>query len=169
MKSAGEIIEERKQQLSRSTNGPVSIENILKLEFLRLPLPLLNVILFDNVFTKRQIKILLFIARFSIGCRRSTACLRQADFMLAGIHPSDIKRALLQLKAKGCIGWNRADNRLWIISKLLGDSRIKLDVKVGELLGRNLVKHLYKAGVSPTGVSRKDRYKDNKDIPIDIR
>ena len=169
MKPVKELIENKHKQLIKQRTCPSPLDETFSQEFLRLPLSLLYAILFNYVFTKRQIKILLFIARFSIGCRHSTACLRQADFMLAGIHPSDIKRELLQLKAKGCIGWNRGDNRLWITSKLLGNSLTKQDMKVGELLSRNLVKHQYQVGVSPTQTNSITRYKGTKYIPIDTR
>ena len=169
MKPVKELIEDKQKQLIKQRTCPSPLDEIFSQEFLRLPLSLLYAILFNYVFTKRQIKILLFIARFSIGCRRSTARLKQADFILAGIHPSDIKRELLRLKTKGCIGWNREDNRLWITSKLLGNSLTKQDAKVGELLSRNLVKRQYCVGVLPTQTNSITRYKGIKHVPIDTR
>ena len=125
----------------RINMSPVPIEIIDKLEFLKNPLTLLNPILFANIFTKRQIKILLFIARFSIGCRRSVANLKPSDFIEIGIYSSDIKSELLRLLEAQYIGWNKSTNNLWITEKLLSKSLTKQSSKVSEILSRNLVKH----------------------------
>jgi len=139
MEHIKEILDSCKAQ--RINMSPVPIEIIDKLEFLKNPLTLLNPIPFANIFTKRQIKILLFIARFSIGCRRFVANLKPSDFIEIGIYSSDIKSELLRLVEAQYIGWNKSKNNLWITEKLLSKSLIKQSPKVSEILSRNLVKH----------------------------
>ena len=139
MEHIKEILDSYKAQ--RINLSPVPIETIDKLAFLKNPLTLLNPILFSSSFTKRQIKILLFIARFSIGCRRSVANLKPSDFIEIGIYSSDIKSELLRLVEVQYIGWNRCTNNLWITEKLLSKSLTKNSPKVSEILNRNLVKH----------------------------
>lgn len=172
MQSVGEILKQYKTKLERDWNSPVSINEIFDFEFLRLPLPLLNAILFNQKFTKRQIKILLFIARFSIGCRRSTAFLKRSEFIKIGIHSSDVNVELKKLLNENFIGWNISKNSLWITQKLLGNSPTKEDRKVSEILSRNLVKHQQKVSNLPTqkpeysyhkGKIKTDRYKINID------
>jgi len=141
MQSVGEILKQYKKEITKQRNSPVDFTDILSHEFLRLPLPLLNAILFDYKFTKRQIKILLFISRYSLGCRRSTAFLKRVDFRQIGIHPSDVNHELETLVNENFIGWKKSVNRLWITQKLLGNSLTKTGKKVGEILTRNLVKH----------------------------
>lgn len=129
MQSVGEILKQYKKDITKQKNSPVDFTDILSHEFLRLPLPLLNAILFDYKFTKRQIKILLFISRFSIGCRRSTALLKRVDFRQIGIHPSDVNHELKTLVNENFIGWKKSTNRLWITQKLLGNSPTKTEQK----------------------------------------
>lgn len=172
MQSVGEILKQYKKEILKQRNSPVNFTDILSHEFLRLPLPLLNAILFDHRFTKRQIKILLFISRFSIGCRRSTALLKRVDFKQIRIHPSDINHELKTLVNENFIGWKKPTNRLWVTQKLLGNSPTKENKKVSEILTRNLVKHQQDVGNLPTqkseypyqkGKIRTDRYKINID------
>jgi len=172
MQSVGEILKQYQKEVTRQRNAPVDYADILSHEFLRLPLPLLNAILFEYKFTKRQIKILLLISRFSIGCRRSTALLKRVDFKQIGIHPSDINRELNALVSENFIGWKKSTNRLWITQKLLGDSPTKGNKKVGEILTRNLVKHQQVVSNLPIQNSQSsyqqsktqtDRYKINID------
>lgn len=141
MKPVAEILKPYKSKLNKRYNLPVEIEFIKNFEFLWLPLPLLNTILFHHDFTKRQTKILLFIARFSIGCRRSTAHLKRSDFKEIGIDPSDISSELKKLQSTHFIGWNPSKNSVWITRKLLGNSPIKLSPKVGEILTSFSHKH----------------------------
>ncbi|MCB9790089.1 hypothetical protein H6762_03840 [Candidatus Nomurabacteria bacterium] len=162
MKPVGQILKPYEKKLRKRFNTPVELEDIHNLEFLRLPLPLLNAILFLHGFTKRQIKMLLFIARFSIGCRRSTAYLRRCDFKEIGIDPSDITSELKRLQDSNFIGWNPSKDTVWITRKLLGNSPTKPSKKVGEILTRNLVKHQHPVGNLPTSTRRKQHCKKEK-------
>lgn len=157
MKSVGQIIKPYEKKLRKRYNAPVEFDDIQTSEFLRLPLSLLNAVLFQHRFTKRQIKILLFITRFSIGCRRSTAHLKRCDFKEIGIDPSDITSELKKLQSSNLIVWNPSKDTLWITQKLLGNSPTKPSKKVGEILTRNLVKHQQPVGNLPTAINRKDR------------
>lgn len=163
MKSVGQILKPYEKKLRRRYNAPVDMDDILKLEFLRNPYPLLDAILYSPNFTKRQIKILLFIARFSIGCRRSTAHLKQSNFKEIGIYPSDVKKELQKLKKQDFIGWNNGASRLWITRKLLSKTLTKPNEKVSEILTRNLVNHQQKVSNSliPTNQKHRQEGKNN--------
>ena len=65
-------------------------------EFTRISNELLEAILLSD-FTKRQFNIILLVIRLSYGCGRKYAILRKADFGVAGIDKSDIKKELALL------------------------------------------------------------------------
>ncbi len=68
--------------------------------------------------TKRQLKILLLIIRFSHGYQKSYAILRKNDFSYAGVSPYCIKGELTKLARMRVIHWNPASDTV----------RIKLDL-----------------------------------------
>ena len=48
-------------------------------------------------FTRRQIKILLLLLRYSTGYQKTYAVVRKSDFTLAGVSPSAISEELRKL------------------------------------------------------------------------
>jgi len=66
---------------------------------------ILDKILTSN-FTKRQLKILLFIIRFSYGLNRKFAVLKKKDFYFAGVSPYHVEAELKKLVLRGVIRWN---------------------------------------------------------------
>jgi hypothetical protein len=75
--------------------------------------PLLEKILTSG-FTKRQLKILLLIVRFSAGCQKTYAVLRRNDFAYAGISPYCITDELKKLVKLRVIRWDPARDLVWI-------------------------------------------------------
>jgi phage replication O-like protein O len=59
--------------------------------------------LLTSDLTKRQLKILLLIIRFSFGYQKNYAILRQNDFSYAGVSPYCIKDELKKLVKKRVI------------------------------------------------------------------
>lgn len=114
--------------------------------FIQIPHSLLKVILFDKKLTKRQIKIILFIVRMSIGCNLFRANLKPKDFKLLGIHISDITRELKFLMDQNIIGWDREENRMWINynfpKRSVSILPIEKEETLGKLLNTNLVEHI---------------------------
>lgn len=74
---------------------------------------LLEKVLTANL-SKRQLKILLLIIRFSFGCQKNYALLRNKDFSYARISPHCIKTELKKLVAKEVIKWNLKKEMVWI-------------------------------------------------------
>ena len=65
-------------------------------------------------FTRRQIKILLLLLRYSIGYQKTYAVVRKSDFALAGVSPSAITEELRRLYWLGVIRWDPAKGIFWI-------------------------------------------------------
>ena len=65
-------------------------------------------------FTRRQIKILLFLLRYSAGYQKTYAIVRKSDFALAGVSPSAITEELSKLYWLGVIRWDPAKGIIWI-------------------------------------------------------
>ncbi len=64
--------------------------------------------------TRRQLKILLLLLRYSIGYQKTYAVLRKSDFTLAGVSPSTITEELSRLYWLGVIRWDPAKGIIWI-------------------------------------------------------
>jgi hypothetical protein len=79
--------------------------------------PILEKILTSNL-TKRQLKILLLIVRFSSGCQKGYAVLRRNDFTYAGISPYCITNELETLVWLRVIKWDPARDLVWINPRL---------------------------------------------------
>ena len=65
-------------------------------------------------FTRRQLKILLLLLRYSIGYQKTYAVLKKSDFTLAGVSPSAITEELRRLYWLGVIRWDPAKGIFWI-------------------------------------------------------
>ena len=65
-------------------------------------------------FTRRQLKILLLILRYSIGYQKTYAIVRKSDFAIAGVSPASITEELKRLYWLGVIRWDPARNLVWI-------------------------------------------------------
>lgn len=81
--------------------------------FTKLDNDLLRVI-FTSDFTKRQLKILLLIIRFSYGYHKGYAVLKKRDFSAAGVSPYCIKDELKKLVQMQVIGSDPSHDALWI-------------------------------------------------------
>ncbi|MEM3423932.1 MAG: replication protein [Nitrososphaeria archaeon] len=57
-------------------------------------------------FTKRQLKILLFIIRFSYGLGKKYAVLKKKDFYFTGIFPYHVEDKLKKLIVRSVVKWN---------------------------------------------------------------
>ncbi|MBP8979437.1 replication protein [Candidatus Dojkabacteria bacterium] len=137
MQTVGEILKETKYKEFTKPN----YEEILKLTFLRFPLFLYELEILEPSITKRQIKILKIIARYSIGCKKATAYLNHSDFQKLGFYPSDITKELKKLVSKNYIGWDRDKEEMWISRNLLSESPTDSPDFDSEILSKNLVKH----------------------------
>ncbi len=69
-------------------------------------------------FSKRQLKILLLIIRFSFGCQKNYCLLKNKDFTYARVSPYCIKDELEKLVKKGVIKWNLGKEMIWINKNL---------------------------------------------------
>ena len=65
-------------------------------------------------FTRRQIKILLLLLRYSTGYQKTYAVVRKSDFALAGVSASAITEELNKLYWLGVIRWDPAKGIIWI-------------------------------------------------------
>ncbi len=65
-------------------------------------------------FTRRQLKILLLLLRYSIGYQKTYAVVRKSDFALAGVSPAAITEELRKLYWLGVIRWDPAKGIIWI-------------------------------------------------------
>ena len=81
--------------------------------FTKLDNDLLRVILTSD-FTKRQLKILLLIIRFSYGYQKRYAVLKKRDFSAAGVSPFCIKEELEKLSKLKVICHEGAHDVFWI-------------------------------------------------------
>jgi len=93
---------------------------------------ILDKILTSN-FTKRQLKILLFIIRFSYGLGRKYAVLKKRDFYFAGILPYHVEEELKKLILRGVVKWNPKLGIFWINRNLNEwvDKKQKVDLFKG--------------------------------------
>jgi hypothetical protein len=93
---------------------------------------ILDKILTSN-FTKRQLKILFFIIRFSHGLGRKYAVLKKKDFYFAGILPYHVEEELKKLILRGVIKWNPKLGIFWINRNLKEwiDKKQKVDLFKG--------------------------------------
>jgi hypothetical protein len=94
--------------------------------------PVLEAVLTSG-FTKRQLKILLLVIRFSAGCQKTYAVLRRNDYAYAGISPYCITGELEKLVRLQVIRWDPGRDLVWINSRL---KEWQVD-RVGENPGEN--------------------------------
>ena len=64
--------------------------------------------------TKRQLKILLLILRYSAGYQKTYAVLRKSDFVCAGVPQNSITEELRKLFWLGVIRWDPTRSLVWI-------------------------------------------------------
>lgn len=69
-------------------------------------------------FSKRQLKILLLIIRFSFGCQKNYALLKNKDFSYGLVSPYCIKSELQQLVRKGVLKRDSEKEMVWINKNL---------------------------------------------------
>jgi phage replication O-like protein O len=74
---------------------------------------ILEKVLTSNL-TKRQLKILLLIVRFSAGCQKTYAVLRRNDFTYAGISSSCVTNELKKLVKLRVIKWDSRRDLVWL-------------------------------------------------------
>lgn len=65
-------------------------------------------------FTRRQLKILLLLLRYSIGYQKTYAVVKKSDFSMAGVSPAAITKELRRLYWLGVIRWDPAKDIIWI-------------------------------------------------------
>lgn len=65
-------------------------------------------------FTKRQLKILLLVLRYSAGYHKAYAALSRSDFEAAGVSRYCAAKELTRLVSKGVIDWDPGRNAIWI-------------------------------------------------------
>ncbi len=65
-------------------------------------------------FTRRQLKILLLLLRYSVGYQKTYAVVRKSDFAMAGVSPAAITEDLRRLYWLGVIRWEPARDLIWI-------------------------------------------------------
>lgn len=75
--------------------------------------PILEKVLISS-FTKRQLKILLLIIRFSSGYQKTYAVLRRTDFSYAGVSASCVKAELAKLCRQRVVYWYPEKDMVWI-------------------------------------------------------
>lgn len=144
MQSVGEILKTEQFKGTLQDLSKPNYKEASKLPFLKLPLLIENLIFFDTQITKRQIKILLFIMRFSFGCKKATAYLKLTDFYKIGFYSGDITKELTRLIDKQYLGWDREKEEMWINRRLLSKLLAKDEEFASEILRRNLVNHFQK-------------------------
>ena len=69
-------------------------------------------------FTKRQLKILLFIIRFSFSLNKKYAVFEKKDFFYAEISPYHVESELKKLIIRGVIKWSPDKRKFWINKNL---------------------------------------------------
>jgi len=174
MQSVKEILQSKDFKSKLHDVSKADFETISSQRFLKFPLLIVNLIFFDRQITKRQIKILIFIMRFSFGCKQAVAHLKLTDFQQIGFYSSDITKELECLEKKNYIGWDKDTETMWINRILLSESLAKDESYASDILRRNLVNHFKKKKYSTSNNSTKasdtttksdtDRYgKINKD------
>lgn len=157
MQSVGDIIQSEKFKENLSGIFRINTKDLKEKGFLRFPLQLFDSLLFSHNLTKRQLLIILTIIRFSIGCRRSVAILKPADFQLVGIHLSDIVKELKELSNMNLIGWDRDNEKMWITQILLSELPSTKQEKLSKLLTKNLAKHQRKSRHFTNSVTQQDQ------------
>ncbi|MDP2659715.1 MAG: replication protein [Dehalococcoidia bacterium] len=65
-------------------------------------------------FTKRQLKILLLVLRFSIGFQKTYAVLRQSDYEFAGLSRYCVSEELQRLCTLRVLKWDRKRHLVWL-------------------------------------------------------
>lgn len=168
MQSVGEILQSKEFKKTFESLSRADFDTISSQRFLKFPILIVNLIFFDKQITKRQIKILIFIMRFSFGCKQAVAHLKLTDFKKIGFYSSDIAKELERLEKKNYIGWDREAETMWINRILLSESLAKNESYASDILRRNLVTHFKKKKYStsnnslkttnPTTKSDTDRY-----------
>jgi hypothetical protein len=111
---------------------PLNYHILTIMTYTKIENKILDKILTSN-FTKRQLKILLFIIRFSYGLGRKYAVLRKRDFYFACILPYHVEDELKKLILRGVIKWNPKLGIFWINGNLKEwvDKRQKVDLFKG--------------------------------------
>lgn len=144
MQSVGDILKNKPFTKLLNESTKPDFKKVSKLPFLKQPLLILNLILQDKFLTKRQIRIINFIERFSFGCKKATALLKLTDFYKISFYSSDITKELNKLVDKKYIGWDREKEEMWIHRRLLSESLAQDESYASEILRRNLVNHYQK-------------------------
>ena len=100
--------------------------------YIKISTRILDKIITSN-FTKSQLKILLFIIRFSYGLNRKYAVLKKKDFYFAGVLPYHVEGELKKLIIRGVVKWNPKLGIFWINRNLKEwvDKRQKVDLFKG--------------------------------------
>jgi hypothetical protein len=140
MQSVGEILQSKEFRKNFESFSRADFDAISSQRFLKFPLLIVNLIFFDTAITKRQIKILIFIMRFSFGCKQAVAHLKLTDFQKIGFYSSDISKELERLVKKNYIGWDKEAETMWINRETLA----KDESYASDILRRNLVNHFRK-------------------------
>ena len=153
MQSVKEILQSERFKDTLNTISKADYDTISSQRFLKFPLLIVNLIFFDTAITKRQIKILIFIMRFSFGCKQAVAHLKLTDFQKIGFYSSDISKELERLVKKNYIGWNKETETMWINRILLSESLAKDESYASDILRRNLVNHFKKKKYSTSNKS----------------
>jgi hypothetical protein len=91
---------------------------------------ILEKVLTSNL-TKRQLKILLLIVRFSSGCQKNYEVLRKSDYAYAGISPYCVTGELEKLVKLRVVKWDPKRDLVWLNSK--GVRRCNLKLKSGRV------------------------------------
>lgn len=144
MQSVKEILQSERFKDTLNTISKADYDTISSQRFLKFPLLIVNLIFFDTAITKRHIKILIFIMRFSFGCKQAVAHLKLTDFQKIGFYSSDISKELERLVKKNYIGWDKEAESMWINRIQLSESLAKDESYASDILRRNLVSHFKK-------------------------
>ncbi len=155
MQSVKEILQSGKFKETLNAISKADYDTISSQRFLKFPLLIVNLIFFDRAITKRQIKILIFIMRFSFGCKQAVAHLKLTDFQKIGFYSSDISKELERLVKKNYIGWDKEAETMWINRIQLSESLAKDESYASDILRRNLVNHFKKKKYSTSKNSNK--------------
>jgi hypothetical protein len=103
--------------------------------YTKLDNPVLEAVLTSG-FTKRQLKILLLVIRFSAGCQKTYAVLRRNDYAYAGISPYCIAGELEKLVRLRVIKWDSRRDLVWINPNLREWKAERLGENPGDNLRR---------------------------------
>lgn len=136
--------------------------------FTKVDNPLLERVITSR-FTKRQLKILLLIIRFSFGYQKTYALLRKNDFAYAGVADSCIKEELRKLERLRVLGWDTKRDTFWLNPDLRdwgvenpGDSRWRF-IKIATKNSPEWQLSICRNGNLPVAKTRTvDRERENK-------